>query len=156
MSDNRTEVINQIREAFRGVKLGNGVGLRQGRGLDDYADAKTLAKLRASDEKYDWSAMPAEDLNAFSSSLSFFDAEGMRFHLPAFMIADLEGKLHQNVVFHLTCLTPGSIEQFDILTLEQRRAIIAYLNFALRQADEEFARPRINRALSGYWRVDRD
>lgn len=52
-----------VREAFRGVTLGNGVGLHQGQGIDDYADESTLASLRARDEKVDWSAIPVAELD---------------------------------------------------------------------------------------------
>ena len=47
-------IIGMIREAFAGVTLGNGVGLRQTRALDDYADEATCAAIRAGDEKDDW------------------------------------------------------------------------------------------------------
>ena len=63
-----------IRNAFSGVKLGKGVGLQEAQGLDDYDDAATRARYRASDEKEDWSRIPAAELNRCYSSLSFFDA----------------------------------------------------------------------------------
>src|SRR5688500_17196676 len=80
-----------IREAFAGVKLGNGIGLQEAQGIDDYADKETCARYRAGDEKEDWTRIPAEELSRCNSSLSFFDAEGMRFHLPAFLVAELQG-----------------------------------------------------------------
>lgn len=69
----------KIREAFAGVKLGNGVGLHEAQGLDDYEDPGTCASYRANDEKEDWGRIPAEEMNHCCSSLSFFDAEGMRY-----------------------------------------------------------------------------
>ena len=155
MPDSVVDVIEGVRKAFHGVKLGNGVGLRQGRGLDDYAATDELARLRANDEKDDWSAIPVEDLNCYSSSLSFFDAEGMRFHLPAFLIADLKGELSQDVLFHLTYLTPELISYFDLLSPPQREAIVAYLRLPRSEPHEGFVRPRIERALANYWSVER-
>ena len=56
--------------------------MRHGQGLDDdYEDAATCEALRLTDEKDDWSKIAVADLNQCYSSLSFFDAEGMRFHL---------------------------------------------------------------------------
>ena len=102
MTADNGRVLGLVRRAFQGVTLGKGVGLRQGQGLDDYADERTLASYRAQDEKHDWSAIPVADLDRCYSSLSFFDADGMRFHLPAYLIADLEGSLQTaDVLFHL-------------------------------------------------------
>jgi len=80
-----------IGEAFMGVCLGQGVGLREAQGLDDFASKERCAEYRATDERL--SGRPrADDLNRCSSSLSFFDAEGMRFHLPAYLLCDLMGR----------------------------------------------------------------
>ncbi len=62
MAADTDRVLALVRRAFHGVTLGNGVGLHQGRGLDDYADDRTLASYRAQDEKNDWSAIPIADL----------------------------------------------------------------------------------------------
>src|SRR3569623_1426720 len=127
MSTDERRVEDLIRTAFRGVKLGNGVGLRQGRGLDNYAGAEALAKLRPDDEKDDWSAISFEDLNAYNGSLSFFDAEGMRFHLPAFLIQDLKGIAVGDLIFHLTCSGHKNARRFTALNADQRRAVREYL-----------------------------
>jgi hypothetical protein len=50
-------------------------------------------------------------LNACYSSLSFFDAEGMRFPLPAFLIAELNGGYLQDMSFQLAYLNDYSIGQ---------------------------------------------
>jgi hypothetical protein len=132
------------------VKLGKGVGLREAQGLDDYEDAATRARYRASDEKEDWSRIPAEELNRSYSSLSFFDAEGMRFHLPAYLIAELQGLYGQDLVFHLTypsSLTDGT---FALLSPAQRSAVRAYLLHIAASPDHRLSRAD-KRALDGYW-----
>lgn len=88
-----------ISEAFAGVRLGKGVGLEEGQAIDGYADEETRARYRARDEKEDWSRIPAKRLIDWSSSLSFFDPAGMRFHLPAFLMADLQGRHLQSLCF---------------------------------------------------------
>jgi hypothetical protein len=55
----------------------------QAQAIDDYEDEATCGRHLQDDEKEDWSRIPIEGLNRCNSSLSFFDAEGMRFHLPA-------------------------------------------------------------------------
>jgi hypothetical protein len=118
MAVEKDRALSLVRSAFQGVTLGKGVGLRQGQGLDDYADERSLATYRAQDEKLDWSAIPVADLDQCYSSLSFFDADGMRFHLPAYLVADLEGRLQTaSVLFHLVNLVHGVASQFEALTL---------------------------------------
>ena len=145
-------VCQVIEEAFFGVKLGNGVGLKQAQGLDDYADETTLTDLRAMDEKENWQRIPAEALSACASSLSFFDAEGMKFHLPAYLIVDLRG-LYQGtgMAFTLTYYLEGRQQVFALLDPVQRRAVRSFLLFIAKDEDYEFERPDIRRALRECW-----
>lgn len=142
---------DRIREAFAGVKLGNGIGLQQAQGLDDYEDEQTCARYRASDEKEDWSRIPAEELNRCNSSLCFFDAEGMRFHLPAYLIADLQGLYRFSVAFSLTQLNDYLKSRFVLFSPAQRGAVRAYLLHMLDDPEYEFERPHVLRALDEYW-----
>ena len=152
MTDEEARVAELIRSAFHGVTLGEGVGLLQGQGIDDYEDAKTIAEYRSRDEKLDWSRIPPEELSRCHSSLSFFDAEGMRFHLPAYLIADLEGTLDQDVVFHLTHFEILGTSRFDILSDAQRHAVREFLLLFLADRTCEFEQPMIETALREYWR----
>jgi hypothetical protein len=155
MTEDARHVQKLIRTAFAGVVLGEGVGLRQGQGLDDYADTRTLASYRAQDEKHDWPAIPVANLDQCSSSLSFFDPEGMRFHLPAYLVADLEGRLQTaDVLFHLVYTADGAQSRFDRLSPAQREAVRAFLRLRLSDPLREFVHPMIEAALRGYW-IDR-
>ena len=148
---NAQEIAALIKEAFSKVTLGNGVGLREAQGLDDYAGAETCASYRANDEKNDWSRISIDELNACYSSLSFFDAEGMRFHLPAFLIAALSGGYLQDLSFQLAYLNDYSIGQYALLSPAQRKAVRAYLQFILEDESYAFSHPHIVRALNEYW-----
>ena len=152
MTADKDRVLRLVRSAFQGVTLGEGVGLRQGQGLDDYADAQTLASYRAQDEKRDWSAIPVTDLDRYYSSLSFFDADGMRFHLPAYLVADLECRLQTaDVLFHLVYMAHGAASRFDTLSPAQREAVRNFLVLRLSDPHREFERPMIEAALRNYW-----
>ena len=142
-----------IREAFAGVKLGDGVGLQQAQGLDDYEDDATCARYRENDEKDDWSRIPVGELNRCNSSLSFFDAEGMRFHLPAYLIADLQGAYKFGMAFCLTHLSDLRTSQFALLSEPQRSAVRAFLLHIAEDPGYEFERPHIIRALEDYWKA---
>jgi len=152
MHRTKQEVISQIRDAFRGVVLGSGVGLFEGQALDDYADAATRKACRDKDEKFHWEDIPVENLNRCYSSLSFFDAEGMRFHLPAFLTAELEGTLDVSPVFQLTELDDWAKGKLVSLSEVQREAVREFLLFIVDEPDHEFDRPKIRRALGEYWR----
>src|SRR5450631_1381037 len=86
-------LIAEIRQAFHDVALGDGTGLWEAQSIDDYEDEKCQSKARSRDEKLDWSRISSDDLKRCDSSLSFFDANGMRFHLPAYMIDRIQRRL---------------------------------------------------------------
>jgi len=140
-----------IRDAFAGVTLGRGVGLWQGQALDDYADKATIAEHRSRDEKVDWTRLTIDDLNRCHSSLSFFDADGMRFHLPAFLLAELEGTLSNGVMFTLTHLDDYGRSHFTSLTTAQRAAVRQFLLLFKDNPDFTFEHPQIVRALNEFW-----
>jgi Family of unknown function (DUF6714) len=152
----RESVVTGIREAFRGVTLGNGTGLHQAQGIDDYADNATCEQYREQDEKHDWEQISVDDLNRCYSSPCFFDAEGMRFHLPAFLIAELKGELDVDPVFHLTQLDDYAKSKLVLLSQAQREAVRKFLLFIKDDPRYEFYRPDIERALAEYWNGDGD
>jgi hypothetical protein len=137
-----------IRTAFADERLGSGVGLWEAQAIDDYADEQTQTKYRKRDEKTNWQLIPVDDLNTCCSSLSFFDPEGMRFCLPAFLIADLDGTYINDVVF---TLTQTGYEQFALLNDQQIAAVRNYLRFLESEPDYEFDRAHIQKALQEYW-----
>jgi hypothetical protein len=122
------DIIREICSAFEGVKLGNGVGLFEGQALDGYASPEVQAVARARDEMTDWNRLSVAHLNECSSSLSFFDAEGMRFHLPAFIIADIEGNFSQGLEFYLMDIDCAN-GRYALLSERQRAAVQRYIAF---------------------------
>lgn len=154
MSDNRQQIVTQIQEAFRNVSLGDGIGLREAQAIDDYESEQTRAAYRQADEKHNWSRIRTTDLNNCHSSLSFFDAEGMRFHLPAFLIADLQGAFTQDVVFHLTYSQHDNFSRFALFDTAQRQVVRDFLLLRLAELNEwpnNPQTPMIEQALAGFW-----
>jgi len=144
-------IAEEIRHAFADVRLGDGIGLWEAQGLDDYADVKTMNEHVARDEREDWSAIPVTELQRCSSSLSFFDAEGMRFHLPAYLLAELRGLYGYGMTFCLTHLRDDG-EQFALLNIAQRSAVRRFLLHILKDPDSEFEQSHIQSALGSFWR----
>jgi len=142
---------DRVREAFSNVTLGVGVGLFEGQAIDDYETEIIRRQNRDKDEKEAWERIEVKHLNACYSSLSFFDALGMRFHLPAFIIADLKGEYDMGMEFTLTHLDAYTREQFHLLNQEQRQVVREYLLFMREDPESEFYYADIDRALSNYW-----
>ena len=99
MMSNPQHLIHTIQQAFSGVTLGNGIGLSEGNAMDDYALAEERTRCRKQDEHTHWHKIPIELLNQYYVALCYFDPEGMRFHLPAFLIADLQGQFRFDLVY---------------------------------------------------------
>jgi len=140
-----------VNATFAHVTLGGGVGLREAAAIDDYASHDVLAARRAEDEKDDWSAITVEDVDLHSASPAFFDAEAMRFHLPAYMIADLDGCYRHEFVPHLR----GRPEKFALLNDAQRRAVELYLHALLQRNYPPSYQTDVEQAL-GEWRQAAD
>src|ERR1051325_7971638 len=149
VSEARLAVCDIIREAFADVRLEDGVGLMEARGLDDYADERTLRAHPRNDEQYDWSAIPAQKLQEYCDTLSFFDAKGTRFHLPAFMIAELRGEVSAGAMFHVSQFRLVETK-FTQLSQCQRQAVRAYLLVLKDDPDYELYRSDIEAALAEY------
>ena len=140
-----------IEAAFAGVTLGDGVGLQEAQGLDDRETAATLAAYRASDEKEDWRRIPAEKLSRCWTSPSFFDAKGMRFHIPAFIVAALRGLYRQDFEIPLTNGLAHQEGTFALLNAAQQNAVRAYLLFLAEDDDNSYMRADLLRSVEACW-----
>lgn len=143
-------VAHHIKSAFAEVTLGNGIGLWEAQAIDDYETEEVQQRNRDRDEKEQWSRLSCKDLQRCHSSLSFFDAEGMRFHVPAYIVASLENQVN-DPLFHLTQLDDYAKSQLTALNPVQRQAIAMYLTWCLEQAEYNFDHPAIRLALRQYW-----
>jgi hypothetical protein len=137
----KESLIAEIKSSFQNVKLEDGIGLWEGQGLDDYADESEILKLRLRDERNNWDTISYEDLAYAQSSLSFFDAKGMRFCLPKFLIFDLlEDEIFQekgisapDVVFILGHNLNEEYQKnrFSLFDRPQIETIIHYLEYKI-------------------------
>ena len=145
------EIASEIENAFLGVKLGNGVGLFEGQAIDDYESEEERERKRAKDEKEDWRRIESKHLNACHSSLSFFDALGMRFHLPAFICCELRGEYKMGLDIGLSDLDDWERSKLSLLAPEQKAAVARFLEFLSEDVDSEFSRPAIEQDLIEFW-----
>jgi len=152
----RWQQLDQLRQkiysAFAGVTLQEGIGLYEAQGIDDYASQAECLAYRAKDEKLNWNNISTDALNRCNSSLSFFDAQGMLFHLPAFLLASLNGDYLHELTFTLINLCDDRERKFCLFNAEQRAVVADYLQFLLDEPDYTYDHEEIMRALiTGYW-----
>jgi hypothetical protein len=128
-------------------------------------------------DKRDWRVLSPELLDSapdgLASALSFFSDEAFRFYLPAYLLADLDGKLHQvDVLFHVTYglddaskdqpVNPlrygrrtwfeSSSHRFAIFDTAQSAAIAAYIEYKIDSPDTvDFERVTARQALDNFW-----
>jgi hypothetical protein len=124
----------------------------------------------------DWTRLSPEFIDGapdgYASALSFFSPAALRFYLPAYLIADLNGALEQaDPIFYLTHgLTQGTKdafinpqrygeytwfeyveERFAGFSQEEAKAIHAYLTHQMKLAVTDYDRLLIAEALENYW-----
>ena len=159
-SQEQERVRQLIHEAFAGITLGRGVSLHETVVIDDYGSTQARQKAREKDEKKDWRKLvDAPELKAVTGigGLSFFDAEGLRFHLPAYMCLALVSPYEdvvESLTFTLTSSSDYNKERFAILNAEQREAVKVFLIYLRDLGGDayDFTRPKIEDALANYWR----
>jgi hypothetical protein len=166
----RDQVEALIREAFAGVRLGNGVSLRQAEAIDHYSARWPLAefdRLPQSEVTDDWSLVPEEELRR--DNAAHLDPEGLRYYLPALMLWLLDHYNDEQLLFDspaaLTVIGTISAvapwEEFrehqyriydTFFSEQQRRAIAAYVQALpeLVALDSEDA-ALVERSLRDYW-----
>ena len=147
-------VIQRLRTSFADVKLEDGIGLREGQAIDDRENSATRSRYRSADEQNDWQNIPVEELKRGYSSLAFFDPKGMRFHLPTFLIAELEGTMRFGIEFHVTQLDEYALGKLILLSLEQKAAVEACLRYMLEDERFLFAHASIARSSENYWGIE--
>jgi hypothetical protein len=127
--------------------------------------------------KTDWRTLDPSFIDrapdGFGTALNFFSDEAFRFYLPAYLLADLDGKLTQaDVVFALThgfddksrgerinpqrygerTWSEHARHKFATFNAQQIKAIVGYLRYKLStDAVTDYEKGHINEALKNYW-----
>ena len=93
--------------------------------------------------------IPIDELNLRRDGFYYLDSYGVRFHLPAFMIAELQREGLGGVeraLYQEPC-----DEQFSQLSKAQRTVVRAFLEHLLDDPEFSFEWAHIQKALDGYW-----
>ena len=84
------KLIAYIRRAFERTRLGNGITIHEADLEGCYTDDSERSHARAKDDEVVWSDVPDWKIERFPSVMPFFDPEGYRFYIPAYMIWTLK------------------------------------------------------------------
>ena len=156
MAKSTEQVIELVERAFDGVRLGDGIGLWQAQAIDDWWDCEQMIREgRERDEKMDWRKIDVETLNQCSSSPCFLDAEGFRFLIPAYIIAELRTGVDGEIVWLLSKRSDIIMEKFTALNRAQRLAIREFLIHVMDEPDHQDYRDEIEIALETAWADDK-
>jgi hypothetical protein len=141
--DTAEAIIAAIRRAFDNVTRGDGISLREADAIDSYAGEDQRKQARALDTDKHWREIPPEDLERFHVALTFMDAEGFRYYLPAFMTRALEaretGSLAMDAVLGaLFALSDTAADKFLLLDTPQKRAIAGFLWFVATETNGQW------------------
>jgi hypothetical protein len=143
-----------IREAFRGVELGNGLTIHEA-DLEGHDEDGAGEAARAKDPERDWMEIPDWKLERIHVLSSCFDVEGWRFHLPAYLIWTLKNwrtstSITSDFVVWGLKLSNNSeykLERFRSLTVVQSKAVLAFLD----HLDQFSGEPDARESIDSYW-----
>jgi hypothetical protein len=129
----RATVEASIRQAFEGVRLGDGVSLFEAKAIDGYYERISQAevhRMRSHEVTDDWSALTPSDLD--TEDIAHLDPEGLRYYLPALMLRLLDdyqpGEMWCiGTIRRLNQREPHPLGFVELLTPAQRGAIADYV-----------------------------
>ncbi len=153
MLDDRNSLLVRLHEVFDGVTLEDGIGLMEALEIDSHSSIEVSTIARNGDEKEDWKCLTADRLRGTFASLSYFDPKGMRFHLPAFLTAELQSLLEEDLIWQLCQVDGWCGERFSVLTWEQKRLICDILRYLVNQHRYAGQRNMITVAIDKYWGI---
>lgn len=157
------KVRNKIQTAFRDVKLGGGISLRQSKVIDNYGQGMTDAEFDAlpkMDITDDWAALSTDTLEEYCF-IPHLDAEGFRYYIPAYMLGVLlryeNGEMR--VISTLGALRPERgnwwnyyMMKYSLLNAQQRSAIALFLKELPTCVPIDLEdRTIVERAFRDYW-----
>ncbi|MBA2611152.1 MAG: hypothetical protein H0U95_04220 [Bacteroidetes bacterium] len=138
----KEELTKAIYTAFKNVKLEDGVGLYEADCLDEYRHPNDPIYIswKQKDERDSWETILPLFLThtvherVSSSNYFFMDSKGKRFHIPCYLLQDLEEKNSGNnpLITDITYKINGLLD-YEILNTSQKQVIINFFDFKLEE-----------------------
>ncbi|XVJ69209.1 MAG: hypothetical protein HEQ39_05820 [Rhizobacter sp.] len=131
-TDTRHKLLElEISDAFKDVKLEDGIGFHEADCIDDYLkpDDPLYQKRKALDDREDWRQLKKElEKYEFFSHHCFMDKKGLRFFLPVLL-----GRMELEFVLTRVVEAPTSVDRqmWQSLNLAQKNVVIATLEYEI-------------------------
>lgn len=128
----------------------------------DVGDKETRQALRAALEGKRWAEITGEVLRFHHDALGFLSPVGVRYLLPAFMVAALEAPSSPIVDVLVGLLTrpqdpheeQAFLDSMSSLTDPQRAAVRSFLEYLRDEQREDWPDDEPGKALRGYWTAE--
>lgn len=152
-SDDLIALIGLIKDAFKDVKLHQGVSWLQAAEIDKYSSKEEQAKARKKDRLQDWSEIEPSIflLPELQTNVVHLDMNGLLFYLAPLMLVGInesqiflkgeetsESMVHDTLVFKLHADDEFVSDLKSRLNKHQIKAISSYLRYCMTEADEFF------------------
>jgi hypothetical protein len=159
MMSEAEEIRDEIRNAFAGVMLGDGISLEQTKIIDDYGrgcSAEEFAALPLKEVTDDWTKIPDAVLDE-AECLAHLDSAGFQYYIPALMIRLLDNydsgsMMSIGTLSGLSANSPYYLERYSELSASQQHAIARYVKALPTLVDLDTEdRTELKRAFEIYW-----
>ena len=155
-SENTQVLLALIREAFTDVYLEDGVSLHQTVVIDNYGSNAEMVQARLKDEKMDWQKLISKpellNINGIGG-LSFYDAKGLRFHLPAYLssvVINPDLNISESLIFTLTHKSEYNDKRLSLLNPQMKHCISVILSYFCTLPNFVYCHTSIDKAMPFY------
>jgi len=150
----------EIKEAFKNVKLEDGIGIFEADELDACSSDRKIQKAKAKDRLWwnDWKDIEEKHIAHYSSVMCFMDSQGIKWAIPAYMIYALnnyeDGSFSVDATIY--AIERGAIgyDRLDLYTLEQKKVIARFLQYMLFVGEDwvntDFAKSALDKEWGKY------
>jgi hypothetical protein len=134
----KAELVASVYNAFKDVHLEDGIGFYEADCIDDYLspDDEEYISWKQKDERDNWEKLLPVFLSegtaerVHSGNWHFMDAKGKRFHLPCYLLLDIDNNLKgENPLIILLINEPADLSELNILDAIQKQAIIDFFEY---------------------------
>jgi hypothetical protein len=152
-------LFQEVHAVFGKVELGDGLSLHQAGAMDLMLTPEEVRQSRRLDPETRWQDIPDSKVEEFHYALTFMDPEGMRFHLPRFIVYSLEhpGLDSPAVDAAVYACDFGDdvddqvLGQFNAMSRRQMRTIANFLVFVAESKDEDYDVLVAAMAVESFW-----
>lgn len=146
----KDELIKMIEDAFDGVEQPQDVTLYVAEAIDEYR-YNDLDEERKKDFFGRWQDIPLKHIEECQAALSYVTPIGMRFYLPAYMIAELNERRVTSHALSTLDHCPNNIERFSLFNKEQLRVCALFVKFYADDKSKLFNADWAQKKLDRYW-----